>query len=70
MIVRSYKIVLGSERASNALRFATEAEAQNYLHELTGRWYGAPQPRAVAESDDPVNSVADASGRVTKAIEV
>jgi len=63
--VTSYKAVLGKERASNALRFATETEARAYLWNLTGRWLGAPLPHDVAESDDPVTSSADDSGKVT-----
>jgi hypothetical protein len=39
---------------SNALRFATEAEAKVYGRDLFNRWLAATDWR-VAESDDPVN---------------
>ena len=39
---------------SNALRFATLAEAESYGHELASRWMAVRQVRAV-ESADPVN---------------
>lgn len=40
--------------ASNALRFATEAEAEAYAEDLASRWTLVHGTRVVA-SDDPVN---------------
>jgi hypothetical protein len=40
--------------AGNALRFATEAEAQTYVNDLARRWTLVREARVV-ESDDPVN---------------
>lgn len=39
---------------SNALRFATEAEAARYATDLMGRWMAVREKRVV-ESDEPVN---------------
>lgn len=48
---------------SNGLRFATEAEARGYGHDLSMRWFGFDEDRVV-ESPDPVTHVWDtASGR-------
>jgi hypothetical protein len=38
----------------NALRFATEAEAQANVLDLSMRWFAVRETRVV-ESDDPVN---------------
>jgi len=38
----------------NAVRFATEAEAQRWADDLSMRWFAVRATRAVA-SDDPVN---------------
>lgn len=46
----------GKSFASNALRFATEAEAKAYGDNLFMRWLGATDHR-VAPSDDPVSHV-------------
>ena len=43
----------GSSYASNALRFATREEAEQYADDLMSRWMGARDSRVV-ESDDPV----------------
>jgi hypothetical protein len=40
--------------AGNALRFATEAEAQMYVRDLSMRWTLVRDTRVV-ESDEPVN---------------
>lgn len=39
---------------SNALRFATEAEAARYATDLMGRWMSVREKRVV-ESDEPIN---------------
>lgn len=39
---------------SNALRFATEAEAARYATDLMGRWMSVREKRVV-ESGEPVN---------------
>ena len=62
---KSWKAVVGSERASNGLRFASEEEAERYLWELTGRWLGAPRPHAVTQSPDPVTHTADRHGKTS-----
>lgn len=41
--------------ATNALRFATEAEAKAYAWDLFMRWT-APTDKRVAPSDDPVTA--------------
>lgn len=46
----------GDSFAGNALRFATEAEAQAYVDDLACRWMLVTD-RRVATSDDPVNYV-------------
>jgi len=43
------------EWTSNALRFATEAEARGYVEDLYNRWSAVRETRVV-ESDDPVTS--------------
>lgn len=49
--------------ATNALRFATQVEAEKAGHELLSRWYVPIKSRA-AQSEDPVNYVFDdATGR-------
>lgn len=57
-------IYRGSESwATNALRFATQVEAEKAGHELLSRWYVPIKSRA-AQSEDPVNYVFDdATGR-------
>lgn len=40
--------------AGNALRFATEAEAERYASDLYGRWMLVREKRVVT-SEDPVN---------------
>jgi len=40
--------------AGNALRFATSAEAQAYVEDLSWRWTAVRQTRTT-ESDEPVN---------------
>jgi Large polyvalent protein associated domain 38/C-terminal domain on Strawberry notch homologue/P-loop containing NTP hydrolase pore-1 len=52
-VTKSFKAASKTDGSSNALRFATAEEAEQYLHDLTGRWMGAP-PMHVVESDDPV----------------
>jgi len=42
------------EWAGNAMRFATEAEAQRYADDLSARWFAVRQTRVVP-SEDPVN---------------
>lgn len=44
----------GSAWAGNALRFATEDEAQAYVLDLAMRWTAVCDTRVI-ESDDPVN---------------
>lgn len=44
---------------SNALRFATEKEANDYRLDLTWRWLGAPSENRVIECDDAVNYTFD-----------
>ena len=41
---------------SNALRFATEAQAQSYVKYLAYRWTAVRETRVV-ESDDPVTEL-------------
>lgn len=43
----------GKSFAGNAMRFATEAEAQAYVHDLSMRWLAVRGTRVV-ESEDPV----------------
>lgn len=52
----SYKteVCVDNNWASNALRFATKEEADNYGSELLSRWW-VPTAHRVAESDEPVN---------------
>lgn len=40
--------------AGNALRFATEAEANRYVHDLAMRWTAVADVRVIP-SEDPVN---------------
>ena len=42
------------EWCGNALRFATEPEARNYVNDLAWRWTAVRETRVV-ESNDPVN---------------
>jgi hypothetical protein len=42
------------EWTGNAVRFATEAEAERYASDLMSRWFAVRDKRVVA-SDDPVN---------------
>lgn len=61
----SYKteVCVDDKWASNALRFATKEEADNYGVELLSRWW-VPTAHRVAESTDPVNYKFDyAAGR-------
>jgi len=44
----------GDEWAGNTLRFATEAEAQHYVADLSYRWTSVRATRVI-EVDDPVN---------------
>jgi hypothetical protein len=44
----------GGVWCTNALRFATEAEAKQYGFDLGMRWLGMPEPARAAECDDPV----------------
>lgn len=46
---------------SNALRFATEKEAQVYVDDLMMRWTAVRDTR-VTESDDPVNAELEQTG--------
>lgn len=48
------EVCVEGEWASNALRFATQAEAENAGRELLSRWY-VPTDYRAATSDDPVN---------------
>lgn len=43
----------------NALRFATEAEAEAYVRDLSCRWFAVRETRVVP-SDEPVTSIWDA----------
>ena len=56
----SYKVVLiescGNE-CGNALRFATEEEAEASYWELASRWAVCPSKHRIDTSDDPVNYV-------------
>jgi hypothetical protein len=49
--------------AGNGLRFATEAEAQQYVTGLAARWLLVTETRVV-ESDDPVNYRMDYAGNL------
>lgn len=40
---------------TNAIRFATKAEAEAYGFDLGIRWMGMPDPAEAAESEDEVN---------------
>lgn len=40
---------------TNAVRFATKAEAEAYGFDLGMRWMGMPDPARAAESEDEVN---------------
>jgi hypothetical protein len=53
---RSFKpmVLVQGEWAGNALRFATEQEAQDNVRDLMGRWLLVSDTR-VEPSDDPVN---------------
>ena len=42
---------------TNAVRFATEAEAEHYGNDLASRWTGMPTLARAARSDDAVNYV-------------
>jgi hypothetical protein len=48
------EVCVDGKWASNALRFATEREAQLYGTELLSRWF-VPTDARPAESPDPVN---------------
>jgi hypothetical protein len=48
----------------NALRFATEEEANAYVTDLSWRWLAVRQTRVV-ESDEPVNHKLD-EGRLSR----
>ena len=50
----SWKWVCGEEQTSNALRFATKKECDEYGNNLAGRWFGMPSPALSVECDDPV----------------
>jgi hypothetical protein len=52
----SYKteVLVGREWSTNAIRFATQKEAEEYGGELLSRWFVPTDSRA-AESTDPVN---------------
>ncbi len=54
--------------AGNALRFATKAEAEQYVADLSMRWTAVRETRVV-ESDDPVN-YAFVDGKAVDAVEV
>ena len=53
---KSYKpeVLVEGKWSSNALRFATEAEALASVRELMSRWY-VPDDGRATESSDPVN---------------
>jgi len=55
----------GDEWAGNTLRFATEAEAQHYVADLSYRWTSVRATRVI-EVDDPVNHrwTADGAKRI------
>ena len=57
------KVVDDPKWYSNTLRFATEAEAKRSADNLMRRWTSTVDARA-AESDDPVNAVLGADGRL------
>lgn len=48
------EVCVDGKWATNALRFATQAEAEKAGRELLSRWYVPTDSRA-AVSDDPVN---------------
>ena len=50
----SWKWIVGREQISNALRFATKAECEEYGNNLGMRWFGMPSPARADESSDPV----------------
>lgn len=48
------EVLVDGKWATNALRFATAAEAEGSVRELMSRWWVPTDGRA-AESEDPVN---------------
>jgi hypothetical protein len=57
MISFSPEVQTGSDNwAGNALRFATEVEAQGNVDHLAGRWLSVTETRVV-KTDDPVTHV-------------
>jgi len=53
---KSFKIevLVDGKWSTNALRFATQKEAEASVNELMSRWY-VPMDGRAAESEDPVN---------------
>ena len=54
---------------SNALRFATEAEARAYVDNLAGRWFLVRQTRVVPCDDEPTYKWVD-DGQHYGAVEI
>lgn len=54
--MKSWKseVLVDGKWASNALRFATKAEAEASVNELLSRWF-VPSDGRATESEDPVN---------------
>lgn len=54
--MKSWKpeVFVDGKWASNALRFATKAEAEASVNELLSRWF-VPSDGRATESEDPVN---------------
>jgi hypothetical protein len=55
--MRSYKVEVIADRsgqwASNALRFANYADAENWAHDLWSRWLAVRDHRIVTSEDEP-----------------
>ena len=48
-----FKTRLDTEFTTNALRFATQAEAESYARDLFGRWLGASEWEVRPHQDKP-----------------
>ena len=63
----SYRILVKADNsgkwASNALRFATEVEAERWVRDLASRWT-LVLDAAVEHSEDPVNTLMGEDGTI------
>ena len=50
----SWKWIVGNDQTANALRFATQAECEEYGNNLACRWFGMPSPALAVECADAV----------------